>query len=335
MGVRPGSDTAHTGPLHAGVMLIREPIFSTNHQPEDIAVKIVLCAKYDLAGNLALNRLVRALAPRHEVHVILSDYVLKQERQNPLAAFLVAHERDIPVERFFPWLDRVVPSIIGVNGRFIPGTMTRLAAECGVSLRTCGRARSPETIATIETLAPDVIISCRYDYIFPEEVLVIPRLGAYGLHPGRLPHIQGLCGPFWAMRQGHRHSGCTVFRIDAGIDSGDVIEIGWNEIDYSRSLLWNFVHTYFAGIAALLRLLPELEAGRPLEGIPQDPTLRQYYSYPSEEDFAQFIREGGQLVSSADYRELLSWYLPGGRDDPRINDLDQIIAGDVQKSASC
>ncbi len=284
-------------------------------------MKIVICSKHDLAGNLALNRLVGMLAPRHEVHVVLSDLVLKAERQNPLAGFLLEHERDLPVERIFPWLDSLFPQ----GSRARCQTAAGLAATQGISVERWGNPRTPQAVAAMRRLAPDLILSCRYDYILPEEILRIPRLGAYGLHPGQLPEIRGLCGPFQAMRMGHPKSGCTLFHIDPEIDSGPVVDIGWAEIDYSRSLLWNFVQTYFAGTDAFLLHLQVLEGGQRLPGAIQDKSAQRYFCYPTEAEFRSFIADDGKLVDQEDYLELLSLYLPDGRQDPRIPELERWV----------
>ena len=289
-------------------------------------MKIAICVKHDLAGSLALNRLVRTLAGRHEIHVILSDHVLKAERENPLASCLLEHERDMPLECIFPWLDEQFP--LGCPDAC--QTVAGLAATYGISVELWGRARTPQAVANMQLLAPDLIISCRYDYIFPDKIIRIPRLGAYGLHPGVLPQIQGLCGPFRAMQMRHAHAGCTLFHIDEGIDSGAVVDIGWNNIDYSRSLLWNFVGTYFAGIDVLSRHLPILERDERLPGTVQKASERQYFCYPSEDEFRQFLRADGALVNLRDYLELLSLYLPKGMQDERMKELTMLVT-----SGSC
>ncbi len=292
-------------------------------------MKIVICAKHDLAGNLALNRLVRALAPGHEIHVVLSDFVLKAERENLLAGSLLEHERDLPVNRVFPWLDTLFPSGSPAACQTVAG----LATTYGISVELWGRARTPQAVADMRRLAPDLILSCRYDYILPEEMIRIPRLGAYGLHPGRLPQIRGLCGPFWAMRMRHKRAGCTLFHIDAGIDSGTVVDIGWTEIDYSRSLLWNFVRTYFAGIEVLCRHLSLLESGHRLPGTEQNISEQRYYPYPTEAELRQFLADDGKLVDFRDYLELLSLYLPQGMRDERMPELEMLVTSDQCRSA--
>lgn len=285
-------------------------------------MKIVVCAKKDLAGCLALNRLTAALAGRHEVFVVLSDYVMKEETGNPYAAWLVAHERNIVLDRILPWLDACFPKGSTASCQTYAG----LSARYGIPIELWGPIRSPEATEAMRKLAPDVIVSCRYDYVFRKEAIAIPRLGLYGMHPGALPAFQGLCCPYRAMERGEARSGCTVFQLDTGLDTGPVVDVGWWPIAYARSVLWNFVHTYFAGVDALIRHLPELETGVPLPATPQKPEGRRYYSYPTEQEFRSFTERGGRLVDTGDYLEMLSWFLPDGMADARMPELRALVS---------
>ena len=285
-------------------------------------MKIVVCAKKDLAGCVALNRLLKGLVARHEVFVVLSDYVLDAECSNAYAASLVAHERSMVLDHILPWLEARFP-----KGNDAPcQTYLGLQQHHNIHMEQWGPMKSAQSRQRMRELAPDVVISCRYDYVIPQEVIDMPRLGTYGMHPGALPDLQGLCSPFRAMEHGHARSGCTLFHLDAGLDTGPIVEIGWWPIDYGRSLLWNFVHTYFAGIDTLLRHLPVLEAGRELTTRVQSPDGRQYFSYPTEGEFRSFTQKVAPLVQAEDYYEILSWFLPGGLADPALPELRSLVS---------
>ena len=285
-------------------------------------MKIVVCAKKDLAGCVALNRLLKGLVARHEVFVVLSDYVLDAECSNAYAASLVAHERSMVLDHILPWLEARFP-----KGNDAPcQTYLGLQQHHNIHMEQWGPMKSAQSRQRMRELAPDVVISCRYDYVIPQEAIDMPRLGTYGMHPGALPDLQGLCSPFRAMEHGHARSGCTLFHLDAGLDTGPIVEIGWWPIDYGRSLLWNFVHTYFAGIDTLLRHLPVLEAGRELTTRVQSPDGRQYFSYPTEGEFRSFTQKVAPLVQAQDYYEILSWFLPGGLADPALPELRSLVS---------
>jgi len=135
------------------------------------------------------------------------------------------------------------------------------------------------------------------------------------------------------MEQGEDRSGCTLFHLDAGLDTGPVVEIGWSPIDYDRSFLWNFVQTYFAGTDTLMRHLPELEEGNPLAAAAQDQTERRYYGYPTEREFEAFVQKGGHIVLPEDYVEMLSGFLPGGMDDAHFPELRKLVSSLARETA--
>jgi len=284
-------------------------------------MKITICTKKDIAGNLALNKLVHSLIKDHTVHVVLSDYVLPQERATEFASHLVNHERDMILEKIFPYFDIKEFHKEQIECRTFDG----IADHYNVPVELWGPIGSNDSVRRMEQIAPDLIISCRYDYIFTQDVINIPKFGIYGLHPGALPEMQGLCSPFRAMDLLHTQSGCTLFKVDAGLDTGEIIDIGWSHITYNRSLLWNFIHTYFAGIDTLLRHLTPLERDKTLSSTPQTPENQMYYSYPTEAEFHHFIQNGGQLILHDDYLELLSGYIPDAQKETHLNHLRKII----------
>ncbi|MGH8130084.1 MAG: formyltransferase family protein [Steroidobacteraceae bacterium] len=54
----------------------------------------------------------------------------------------------------------------------------------------------------------------------------IPALGTFGIHHGRVPHYRGRKTTFWEIYNGEPTAGVTIQRVDAGIDTGDVVKSG-------------------------------------------------------------------------------------------------------------
>jgi len=59
--------------------------------------------------------------------------------------------------------------------------------------------------------------------LIPEEVLRVPRWGALGFHPTLLPAHRGADPIPWTFLDGATADGFTIFRLDAGVDSGPVV----------------------------------------------------------------------------------------------------------------
>lgn len=79
-----------------------------------------------------------------------------------------------------------------------------------------------EFLQKVRSLAPDVFIIVAFR-ILPEELFSIPKYGAINLHASMLPEYRGAAPIQWALIRGEKKTGITTFRIDAGIDTGNIL----------------------------------------------------------------------------------------------------------------
>jgi methionyl-tRNA formyltransferase len=75
----------------------------------------------------------------------------------------------------------------------------------------------------LTALAPDAIIVVGYGRIIPQWMIDLPRLGNLNLHASLLPKYRGAAPIQWAVASGEFVTGVTTMRIDAGIDTGDIL----------------------------------------------------------------------------------------------------------------
>ena len=69
----------------------------------------------------------------------------------------------------------------------------------------------------------DIIITCAYGQIIPEEILSYPRLGCINVHASLLPKYRGGAPIHWCLLNGEEKTGVTIMYMDKGMDSGDMI----------------------------------------------------------------------------------------------------------------
>jgi len=88
----------------------------------------------------------------------------------------------------------------------------------------------PERIKTNEefraqlmSIKPDAIIVVGYGRIIPQWMLDLPPLGNINLHASLLPKYRGAAPIQWAIAKGETVTGNTTMRIDAGLDTGDIL----------------------------------------------------------------------------------------------------------------
>jgi methionyl-tRNA formyltransferase len=75
----------------------------------------------------------------------------------------------------------------------------------------------------LEGIAPDAILIVAYGRIVPQWMLDLPQYGNINLHGSLLPKYRGAAPIQWAIASGECVTGVTTMRIDAGLDTGDML----------------------------------------------------------------------------------------------------------------
>jgi methionyl-tRNA formyltransferase len=101
--------------------------------------------------------------------------------------------------------------------------MKTAAIAASIPVHQPEKIRSPEARNLLQQLAPDCIIIIAYGQIIPAALLTIPKLGWINLHGSLLPKYRGAAPINWAIANGETQTGLTTMRIDAGMDTGDML----------------------------------------------------------------------------------------------------------------
>ena len=99
----------------------------------------------------------------------------------------------------------------------------QLALNANIPVHQPDKIRAPEIQELLQNLAPDAIVIIAYGQIIPARLLPIPRLGWINLHASLLPKYRGAAPINWAIVNGETRTGVTTMRIDAGMDTGDML----------------------------------------------------------------------------------------------------------------
>lgn len=159
------------------------------------------------------------------------------------------------------------------------------AQEAGVAVFQPKRMKDPEAYEQMKKLAPDLAILAFVTDIVPGRVLALPRLGSICYHPSILPRHRGASAINWAVIEGDTKTGLTIFWVDEGIDTGDIIlqkevEIGPDET--TGAVYFNKL--YPLGVEAVVEAVDLIAAGK-ASRIPQDHS-RATYEPPCDEKVA-------------------------------------------------
>ncbi|HTB93097.1 MAG TPA: methionyl-tRNA formyltransferase [Candidatus Sulfotelmatobacter sp.] len=98
-----------------------------------------------------------------------------------------------------------------------------VAMAAGLEVHQPAKVRAPEVEEHLRKVAPDAIVIIAYGQIIPARLLPIPRLGWINLHASLLPKYRGAAPIQWAIAGGETVTGNTTMRIDAGMDTGEML----------------------------------------------------------------------------------------------------------------
>jgi len=85
------------------------------------------------------------------------------------------------------------------------------------------KIRAPEMEELLKNLFLDFVVIIAYGQIIPARLLSIPKHGWINLHASLLPKYRGAAPINWAIASGETRTGLTTMRIDAGMDTGDIL----------------------------------------------------------------------------------------------------------------
>jgi methionyl-tRNA formyltransferase len=85
------------------------------------------------------------------------------------------------------------------------------------------RIRRPEAVAHLAALGAEAMVVVGYGQIIPQSIIDLPRHGILNVHASLLPKYRGAAPVQWAIVNGETETGVTIMRIDAGLDTGDML----------------------------------------------------------------------------------------------------------------
>lgn len=148
-----------------------------------------------------------------------------------------------------------------------------------------------ESLDIIRSYHPDLLISIAGNQIFKKELIELAPSGCLNLHTALLPRYRGLMPSFWVLKNNEKETGVSVFFVDEGIDSGDILvqeNIPLTEGMTQEQLIRVSKHI---GMKAIIKAIEMIHGGN-YTLISNDDSKKSYYSFPTREDVKEFYRKG-------------------------------------------
>ncbi|MBO8130452.1 MAG: methionyl-tRNA formyltransferase [Candidatus Marinimicrobia bacterium] len=150
----------------------------------------------------------------------------------------------------------------------------KLAEDLGLPILQPDSLESEVFLNQIRSFNADIFVVVAFK-ILPESLLEIPPMGAINLHASLLPKYRGAAPINWALINGEKKTGITIFKIRKKVDTGEILyqkSVEINEDDTAGVLSQKLANL---GGESLVKVLDLLEEGK-IDPIPQDNSKATY-----------------------------------------------------------
>ena len=110
---------------------------------------------------------------------------------------------------------------VGRDKKIVYSPVKKLAIEKNIPVFQPVKIRKDYSI--IQSLQPDIIITCAFGQILPKEVLDAASIGSFNVHASLLPKYRGSSPIQAALLNGDKKSGVTLMYMDEQMDTGDIV----------------------------------------------------------------------------------------------------------------
>lgn len=148
----------------------------------------------------------------------------------------------------------------GRGKKLSPSPVKQSALDAGLPVFQPLSLRSEEARAELEALGCDVMIVVAYGLILPQSILDTPRLGCVNVHASLLPRWRGAAPIERALLAGDKATGVTIMQMDAGLDTGVMLDKTVVAIDPRETRVSLEEKLIAAGSRALVAAINSLEA---------------------------------------------------------------------------
>lgn len=123
----------------------------------------------------------------------------------------------------------------GRGNKMLETPVKEYALSQGIAVYQPEKIKTPENVALLKELAPDLIVVTAFGQLLSKDILDMPPLGCINVHASLLPKYRGAAPIQYAVIKGEKETGVTIMKMDIGMDTGDmlakvVVPIGENMI---------------------------------------------------------------------------------------------------------
>ena len=162
-----------------------------------------------------------------------------------------------------------------------PSPVKQLALQANLPVLQPERAREETFLGALRDLRPDLVAVAAYGQILPQSILDLPRFGCLNVHTSLLPRYRGAAPIQWAILNGDAETGVTIMKMDAGLDTGDILTQATTPIHPEDTAVTLHARLAALGAELLVQTIPDYVAGKvasrpqPTEGVSHAPKIKK------------------------------------------------------------
>lgn len=111
----------------------------------------------------------------------------------------------------------------GRGQKLQPSPVKIFATEKNLPVLQPVKIKAPEVVAELEKFHADLIVVVAFGQILSQAVLDLPKFGCVNVHASLLPKYRGAAPVEWSLINGEKITGITTMKMDAGLDTGDML----------------------------------------------------------------------------------------------------------------
>ena len=137
------------------------------------------------------------------------------------------------------------------------------------------KIKLPEAVAELKKFPADLIVVVAFGQILSQEILDFPKFGAINVHASLLPKYRGAAPIEWCLINGEKITGITTMKMDAGLDTGDMLLK--SEVEISEEMILPELREKLQEVGAeiLIETLEKIQRDE-LKPVKQDDALSNY-----------------------------------------------------------
>ena len=184
---------------------------------------------------------------------------------------------------------------VGRGGNIKVSPIKEVALKHNIKIFQPSKIR--EDYQEILNVNPDIIITCAYGQIIPQELLETPKYKCINVHASLLPKLRGGAPIHHAIIDGYDKTGITIMYMDKDMDTGDIISSKEVIIDNDDTVSSLHDKLKIVGRDLLLKTLPDIISGN-INPIKQDNSSATYgYNIKKEEEKIDFNKTKREIYN--------------------------------------